>query len=353
MTGPLQAEVTPMHAILENSVQSLQIGIEDFQSQDPRRVLSAVRNLTAGVLLLFKEKLRQLSPPDSGEVLIKQKSRIVKAPDGSIHVLGIGKRTVDAMQIQERLTDLGVAVDWKRVDAIVEVRNEVEHHSTSVSSTRLKELIYGSFVVISDFITKHLGAEPVHLLGEAVWDVMLKAAAVYKALLDECSGELEKIKWPHEIHERLSKHLCCDQCSSELLKPSNPDEEDARLLMFTCRACGREAEYAELVEHAVEACFAGEAYIAMTDGGDQPVEDCFDCGRGTYIQELDECVACGVTLTHRTCARFEAAFERSRARARRILRILPSPGDQRRLSEVDFAPWFDRPRVCSPFIDVP
>jgi hypothetical protein len=65
-----------MHTILENAVQSLQIGIEDYQSTDQRRTLSAVRNITAGVLLLFKEKLRQLSPPNSNDVLIKQNSRI-------------------------------------------------------------------------------------------------------------------------------------------------------------------------------------------------------------------------------------------------------------------------------------
>lgn len=292
-----------MHAILQNAVQSLQIGIEDFQSQDGRRVLSAVRNLTAGVLLLFKEKLRQLSPPNSAEVLIKQRSRIVKAPDGSIQVVGIGKRTVDATQIQDRLTDLGVEVDWKRVNAIVEVRNEVEHHSTALSSTRLRELIYDSFVVISDFIIKHLGAEPVHLLGDAVWDVMLQQAHVYKAQLDECSAQLGKIIWPDEVHERLSTHLVCDQCSSELIRPVNPEEEDPRMLEFACKACGSRTEYANLVEHAVDESFAGEHYIAVTDGGDPPVEDCFECGRGTYILELDRCVACGAGRAYEACLR--------------------------------------------------
>jgi hypothetical protein len=292
-----------MHAILENAVQSLQIGIEDSQSKDTRRVLSATRNITAGVLLLFKEKLRQLSPPDSDDVLIKQKSRIFKAPDGSIQVRGFGKKTVDVTQIQERLTDLSVDVDWKRANAIVDVRNQVEHHRLAVSSTQLKELIYGSFVVISDFIAKHLNAEPVHLLGEAAWNVMLEEAQVYKALLDECSAELNKISWPDEIHERLSGHLSCGQCSSELVKPNDPSEADPRLLVFTCKACGQQAEYADLVERAVDACFAGEHYIAMTDGGDPPVDDCFECGRSTYVHELDECVACGVTLPHRKCAR--------------------------------------------------
>jgi len=205
---------------------------------DSRRVLSAVRNITAGVLLLFKEKLRDLSPAGSNDVLIKQKSKIVKAKDGSIQVIGVGKKTVDVTQIKERLTDLGIKVDWKRVDAIVEVRNEVEHHSTTVSSTRLKELIYDSFVVVSDMIATHLGVEPVQLLGAATWNVILQHAQVYKAHLDECTAELAKITWPDSVHEQIAGYLCCDQCSSELIKPNNPDEEDPPGLQFNCKACG-------------------------------------------------------------------------------------------------------------------
>jgi hypothetical protein len=126
-----------MHAVLENAVQSIQLGIEDYQSSDPRRALSAVRNITAGVLLLFKEKLRRLSPPGSEDVLIKQRSRILKATDGSIQVVGTGQRTVDVAQIEERFGDLKISTDWKRVRAMVHVRNDIEHHSTSASETRV------------------------------------------------------------------------------------------------------------------------------------------------------------------------------------------------------------------------
>jgi hypothetical protein len=47
-----------MDTILENAVQSIQIGVEDYESDDPRRMLSAIRNVTAGILLLFKEKIK-------------------------------------------------------------------------------------------------------------------------------------------------------------------------------------------------------------------------------------------------------------------------------------------------------
>ena len=56
--------------LLDNAVQSIKIGLEDFD--DPKKLISATRNIYAGVLLVFKEKLRRLSPADSNEVLVKK-----------------------------------------------------------------------------------------------------------------------------------------------------------------------------------------------------------------------------------------------------------------------------------------
>ena len=46
-----------------------------------------------------------------------------------------------------------------------------------------------------------------------------------------------------------------------------------------------------------------ECYVAMTDGGDLPLQDCPDCGFGTYILNEEEigCVWCGCVL--KECAR--------------------------------------------------
>jgi hypothetical protein len=79
-----------MHTILDNAVESIQIGIEDYRSNDPRRLVSAVRNVHAGILLLCKEKLRRLSPPGSEEMLIKQDSRPISR-NGEIITIGHGK----------------------------------------------------------------------------------------------------------------------------------------------------------------------------------------------------------------------------------------------------------------------
>lgn len=61
-------------SMLANAVASIRLGVEDFQAaaKDDARALSAIRNLTAGLLLLFKVKLQNLSPPGSKESLLKQ-----------------------------------------------------------------------------------------------------------------------------------------------------------------------------------------------------------------------------------------------------------------------------------------
>ena len=59
-------------SILNNAVESIQVGVEDYLMDDSRRYLSAVRNICAGILLLYKEKLCRLSPSNNGEILIKK-----------------------------------------------------------------------------------------------------------------------------------------------------------------------------------------------------------------------------------------------------------------------------------------
>ena len=49
-------------SILKNAIDSIAIGLEDYESTDERRIVSSTRNIFAGILLLFKHKLCELSP---------------------------------------------------------------------------------------------------------------------------------------------------------------------------------------------------------------------------------------------------------------------------------------------------
>jgi hypothetical protein len=291
-----------MNNILVNAVTSIQIGVEDFLSSDPRRALSAVRNISAGVLLLFKEHLRDLSPPDSDEVLIKRQISPGRNASGKLIFQGRGKKTVDVFQIRERFESLGVQVDWRHFADVLGVRNDIEHYWTAESAPRLKEMLTNAFLVMRDFISLELKREPVELLGATTWQTLLDVAAVYAIEQKACKATLADIDWRSPALTKVSEYLCCTHCGSELIKPIDPTANAIALLEFRCVSCGENSDFEDIVEAAAEKCYAGESYIAMTDGGDQPLDDCPECGRGAFLLEEGECLACSATLHHLMCA---------------------------------------------------
>ena len=86
-------------AIFQNAINAIELGVADYtlSSEDPRRLHSAVRNLFAGILLLFKSKLADLSKNDD-ESLLKAKIRPTLQGD-AFRWVGEGSKTVDDVQI--------------------------------------------------------------------------------------------------------------------------------------------------------------------------------------------------------------------------------------------------------------
>lgn len=290
-----------MDTLLKNAISSIQLGVEDFTSNDPRRVLSAMRNLSSGTLLLFKEKLRLLSPDGSNEVLIKKNILPAIAEDGIVHFIGKGESTVDVPQIKERFSSLNIKADWARVDAMIRQRNKIEHHHADTHPTNIQGLIADSFEVVSSFIRKELNQDPLELLGKDTWNILLDVATVYAKELDECSEAMDSINWTSALIESISKELRCKHCDSNLIKPIDPTL-DVFSLDFSCVACGRHSSYEDIIEYAAEATFYAESYIAMTDGGDAVLDWCSSCGNHTHIVAEGHCVCCGEQATHTTCS---------------------------------------------------
>jgi hypothetical protein len=75
-------------SLLDNAIESIQVGVEDYLMDDNRRYRSAARNIFAGILLLYKEKLNRLSPPHSEEALIKNKIKFIYTDEGSVTFAG-------------------------------------------------------------------------------------------------------------------------------------------------------------------------------------------------------------------------------------------------------------------------
>jgi len=70
--------------LLTNAVEAIQVGVADWRGGSRARLLSAVRNIHAGILLLYKEALLRVSPSESEEVLIKARQAPVKDALGQI-----------------------------------------------------------------------------------------------------------------------------------------------------------------------------------------------------------------------------------------------------------------------------
>lgn len=282
--------------LLTNAIESIQTGVEDYQDGRRPRLLSAVRNIHAGILLLFKEALRRRSPPNSNEALIKAKIEPQPGGNGSVTFVGVGKKTVDAFQVRERFKSLSISTGWNRLEKITEVRNDIEHYFPRLSRDAIGGVLASAFLIIRQFATAELREEPRALLGQETWDLLLRVADVYEAERKECNEALASVAWECEALEEGVCQIRCRDCGSDLLKPidGSTSYSDTKL---KCRACGATRDQDSYIPDAVSEALASDAYVAMTDGDRQPYVECPDCALETYIYAEGRCAHCGGTAT--------------------------------------------------------
>jgi hypothetical protein len=206
--------------LLTNAVESIQVGVEDYQSGTRPRLLSAGRNIHAGILLLYKEALRRESPKDSNDALLMSKIVPSRDANGNVVFVGEGKKTVDTQQIRERFQALGVSTDWNRFDRINNVRNDVEHFYPLLDQKALHGLISDSFLIVRNFIADELEDDPRDLLAEETWQPMLDVSVVHEKEKQECERLLKDAKWVSPTLKRglTEMVLTCSACGSDLLK---------------------------------------------------------------------------------------------------------------------------------------
>ncbi|HEY1929858.1 MAG TPA: hypothetical protein VGG92_20500 [Caulobacteraceae bacterium] len=292
-----------MDTILSNAAQSIQIGIEDYESTDPRRLLSAIRNVQAGILLLCKERLRQLSPTDSDEVLVRQRIAPRLTEDATLSFVGEGPKTVDQPQIIERFTALGIVVDWLPLQRLTRHRNQLEHHRFEGRQEELREAIADSAAIIRELVVEVLALEPTDLLGYDCWTTLLDTEAVFEAEQRRVRSTLEPIKWLSPTMKAAVGCISCLWCKSTLVEQVDPSNTEQHLAEFRCAVCTAELTDRMVIENALSEHLFAEAYIAMTEGGEPPLMDCPHCGlEDTVVSEEGSCALCGEGLPTGTCA---------------------------------------------------
>lgn len=288
--------------ILKNAVDSVSLGIEDYklgigncESSDPRRLVSCTRNLFAGIILLFKHKLAKLSPPGSDEVLIKQRILPIQNSEGNIEWQGQGQKTVDVQEIRKRFKNLGILIDWERINKIKEYRNNIEHYYSSESHNSIRTLITDCFIVIRDFVREHLKMDPLELFGIDTWKVLTDVANVYEKEKLECVEHIKSIEFEYDKLEVPLIKYRCGKCRSGLIDEIS-QSSDIFNTKFRCRSCGKIWDFISIVDLAVPEYFSTQNYSSVKNGGySVTTVICPTCDLETYVLEEDKCLVCGET----------------------------------------------------------
>ena len=286
-------------SILNNALQAMVVGIQDFADGTDARLKSALRNVHAAALLLFKEKLLRLSPSNTDEVLLKE--RIVpEIVGGTIVWRGKGKKTVDVQSIQDRFQTLNISVDWKAFEDANRIRNEIEHYFTTANASTIREAIAKLFGVLSRFVQDELNADLRLLLPSDVWQKFIEVESVYEAEKAICQSSYSKIDSYSQLVSDGIEYLSCDECGSDLIVVNDGSSG-------VCRSCGESWDREALLSAIVTEITDGQNYYAIKDGDEPASRECPECGEFGFIREemvcahcgesqQEECDRCGVTI---------------------------------------------------------
>lgn len=301
----------------ENALTSIRLGIEDFQRSqvtvaqggDPARALSAVRNLFAGVLLLFKYKIAiSVDDPNEAPALIFNPPEVLPQSDGNggIEWKPVGKfkrTTIDVATIKKRFEGFGIEVDWPTIDKLQECRNHLEHLHPANTLGEVADFVAELFPVLRDFVQTQLNEQPAELLG-AAWPIMLKHHNFFVDTGADCDAAWANAGVPEMMQPWLEK-CQCEACSSSLLRPHPDDIEENtsvegqdNTFRYVCVACGHVDLIGPLMIKELN-----DAYdYDPRDGGEPNVEECNQCGRDTFVISEQHCLWCGAELDYPECS---------------------------------------------------
>lgn len=304
--------------LYDNAILSIRLGIEDFQlSQllvedggNPTRALSSVRNLYAGMLLLFKYRVATSvdSEEDAYKLIHNPPFKILPQPDGAGGITwapqgNFKNTTIDVIQIKERFESFSIDVDWSVVEKLQSCRNHLEHLHPNNTLGEVAGFVADLFPVLSDFIINQLQLVPKAIL-DSSWDIMLAHKDFYDAKLEECQSSWENAGIPDGMQEFVS-NCSCAECGSNLLKASEENlqigesvEHDEDSFKYICLACGEN----DLIFPLIMDSFEKEFFFWPPDGDEPTYENCNKCNHDTFVIGEQACRWCGCTLDYIECS---------------------------------------------------
>ncbi|UVN46256.1 hypothetical protein [Pseudomonas mosselii] len=299
----------------ENALTSIRLGVEDFQrcqisgdDGDPSRALSAIRNLFAGVLLLFKYKIATCadSPMDAAALIFNPPEVLPHSDgEGGVEWRPVGKfknTTIDVATIEKRFLAFDIEVDWDVIEKLQMCRNHLEHLHPAHSLGEVADFVAELFPVLQEFIESELEEVPADILGSS-WQTMLQHHNFFVDNKQRCEDAWGEAAVPEGMQPWLE--ACkCPRCASTLLAPAQANlevgdsvESDDDRFEAVCVACGHSfviaTEMIQLLEHA-------HSYDPR-DGSEATLERCHQCDRETFVLEDQRCLWCAAELEYIQC----------------------------------------------------
>ena len=295
-----------MKELLENAVLSIELGVEDFNTEDERRLLSAIRNLYAGVLLLCKQVLWNASPEGSEGSLIYKDLVPEMQGDGSVLMKPkkAHRNTIDRRQIEERFKSLGLDLDWPRLTQLANVRNDAEHLFLKATPVVAKEALASTLPLVQTLLAEHLEEDPPTLLDEDVWQTLLQNSEVFEAQAAQCRKSFDNVNWGADILPDAMRFLRCPHCKSSLVRCVETNKMEFDYLQMDCAECNEEIHHEEAFIQALSELVESQSYMAAKNGEMPAVTTCPECDRESWSRYDSKCVFCSEGM--QTCNLCEA-----------------------------------------------
>lgn len=284
-----------MATILENATNSIALGIEDIQTDDPKRALSAIRNFHAGVVLLGKTCLLSRAETADPAIVLAARHKLVPDGHGNVQIAPRGHATIDVGDLEQRFADFDLS--WVKEDAkpaftlLRRMRNAVEHSSHPHSQEDIRKAIGACYPIVAEFFDI-LGKNPADHLGTS-WTFMAEQEQLYLKLVEDCLATLSELPWANFLI--TNEPAACTACGLSLLKQTTSGNSDPQAIDAVCHGCGATYGTGDFVELLVQHTFYADAYLAMTQGGEPAWVECPKCEREVFVLAIEEptCFLCG------------------------------------------------------------
>ncbi|MEE8531270.1 MAG: hypothetical protein V3S34_03560 [Hyphomicrobium sp.] len=235
-------------------------------------------------------------------MLIKSNIVPTRERDGMVRLVGKGRKTVDRGQIRERFEGLGLSLDWKRLDRISEIRNEIEHYFTVKPEPLIREAVSDAFVLVHRLVADHLNEMPIALLGNDTWQVLLDTNEVFEEQRSTCIQSFEPVSFGSETLAQATSGCICPSCGSSLIMQLHETNTDQNLIELLCSACGSVPDREDVFEAAIVSEMEIDDYVSFKETGERALEHCPECDRESYVLVENQCALCGFSLDDMTCA---------------------------------------------------